>query len=310
MSNDSNFVLSWDQHEENRTSTLKSLWENEDFLDVTIACDDDQIDAHKVILSAASPFFQKILKRNPHSHPLIYLRGTTKKEVESLLNFIYSGETQVLQEGLEDFMALANSLEVKGLVWEQLEKKKEKPDGEPLFSSEKRKANSRKKQPTRKKENLITEDIQIVEKSEEICEIEIKSDTDISKLMEKYGERSYDSMQYPNNISLTEYGDTGNETDISDIEVEKYGSVENIDQNTSNASMTEYDERISELITKTENVWGCSQCSYTAKNKGHVKEHVEKHIEGYSHECNSCDKTFRMKKSLRQHVYKCSPNNK
>jgi len=140
MSNDSNFVLSWDQHEENRTSTLKSLWENEDFLDVTIACDDDQIDAHKVILSAASPFFQKILKRNPHSHPLIYLRGTTKKEVQSLLNFIYSGETHVLQEELEDFMALSNSLGVKGLVREELEKK-EKPDGEPIFSSEKKKAN-------------------------------------------------------------------------------------------------------------------------------------------------------------------------
>jgi len=314
MSNDSNFVLSWDQHEENRTSTLKSLWENEDFLDVTIACDDDQIDAHKVILSAASPFFQKILKRNPHSHPLIYLRGTTKKEVQSLLNFIYSGETQVLQEELEDFMALANSLGVKGLVGEELEKK-EKPDGEALFSSEKKKANYRKKQPTRKKEILITEDIRILENSEEICEIDINSYTDVSKLMEKYGDskNSDDSIQYPK-ISMTEYGDTGNETDISDFEVDKSGSEENIDviqyQNTSNASMTEYDERISELITKTENMWGCSQCSYTSKSKGHIKEHVEKHIEGYSHDCNLCDKTFRMRRSLRQHVYKCSPNNK
>ena len=93
MSDAGDFFLRWDLHEENRTSTLKSLWKNEDFLDVTIACDDDQIDAHKVILSAASPFFQKILKRNPHSHPLIYLRGTAKKDVQSLLDFIYSGET-------------------------------------------------------------------------------------------------------------------------------------------------------------------------------------------------------------------------
>ena len=120
MSNDGKFVLSWDLHEQSRTSTLKSLWENEDFLDVTIACDDDQINAHKVILSAASPFFENILKRNPHSHPLLYLRGTKKKDILSLLDFIYSGETQVPQEGLEDFMALANSLQVKGLVGETM----------------------------------------------------------------------------------------------------------------------------------------------------------------------------------------------
>ena len=81
MSKRRDFFLRWDQHEENRTSTLRSLWKNEDFLDVTIACDDDQIDAHKVILSAASPFFQNILKRNPQSHPLLYLRGTRKNDI-------------------------------------------------------------------------------------------------------------------------------------------------------------------------------------------------------------------------------------
>ena len=103
---DGSFVLAWDKHEHSRTTTLKSLWENKEYLDVTIACDDDQINAHKVILSAASPFFHKILKRNPHSHPLLYLRGTTTKYVQSLLDFIYSGETRVPQE----------ELEVKGLV--------------------------------------------------------------------------------------------------------------------------------------------------------------------------------------------------
>ena len=116
MSEDDDFILSWDIHEKTRTSKLKSLWENNAFLDVTIACDDDQIDAHKVILSAASPFFETILKRNPHNHPLLYLRGTRKKDLEALLCFIYSGETQIINDELEEFMALANSLQVQGLV--------------------------------------------------------------------------------------------------------------------------------------------------------------------------------------------------
>ena len=116
MSELCDLFLKWPLHEENRTSTLEYLWKNETFLDVTLACDDGQIDAHKVILSAASPILHNILKRNPHSHPLLYLRGTTKKDVQALLNFIYSGESRILQEDLEDFMALATNLEVKGLV--------------------------------------------------------------------------------------------------------------------------------------------------------------------------------------------------
>merc|ERR1712086_1004178 len=105
---DEKFILNWDQHEQNRTSSFNSMWECHDFLDVTIACDDDQIDAHKVILSSASSFFHNILKRNPHSHPLLYLRGTKLKDVESLLEFIYTGQTEVSQEQLKDFMTLAN----------------------------------------------------------------------------------------------------------------------------------------------------------------------------------------------------------
>ena len=116
---DAKLALHWGQHEHTRASSLKQLWEGQEFLDVTIACDDDQIDAHKVILSAASPFFRNILKRNPHSHPLLYLKGTNKKTVQSLLNFIYAGETEIIQEELEEFMALANSLEVMGLTDEE-----------------------------------------------------------------------------------------------------------------------------------------------------------------------------------------------
>ena len=109
-------VIQWDLHEETRTKSLKNLWKDEDFLDVTLACDDGQVDAHKVILSASSTFFHKIFKRNLHNHPLLYLRGTRRNAILSLLDFIFSGETQISVEDLEDFMTIANSLEVKGLT--------------------------------------------------------------------------------------------------------------------------------------------------------------------------------------------------
>ena len=44
-----NISLNFENHSETRDSNLKLLWESEEFLDVTVACDDDQVQAHKVI---------------------------------------------------------------------------------------------------------------------------------------------------------------------------------------------------------------------------------------------------------------------
>ena len=70
------FSLKWNDFKENVSSTFLSLGNDTDFTDITLACEDDnQVEAHKVILSASSSFFQNILKRNKHSHPLIYMKG-------------------------------------------------------------------------------------------------------------------------------------------------------------------------------------------------------------------------------------------
>merc|ERR1712142_148237 len=112
------FLLRWELHDKNKSASLTGLWKNEMFLDVTIVCDDDQIDAHKLILSAASPLFQKILLRNENhvGRPLLYLRGTRRIQRQNLLEFIYTGEVSVHPKDLESFMHLANNFEIEGLV--------------------------------------------------------------------------------------------------------------------------------------------------------------------------------------------------
>ena len=55
MTNDK-FCLQWKDFDTNMTLALKDLREERDFFDVTIACEDSQIQAHKVILSACSTF--------------------------------------------------------------------------------------------------------------------------------------------------------------------------------------------------------------------------------------------------------------
>ena len=110
------FCLRWNDFETNISTAFRDLREDKDFFDVTLVCDQEQIQAHKVILSACSPFFRKILHQNTHPHPLIYLRGVQFMDIQSVLNFMYHGEVNVSQEELNTFLSVAEDLKVKGLT--------------------------------------------------------------------------------------------------------------------------------------------------------------------------------------------------
>jgi len=110
------FCLRWNDFESNISGAFRELRDDKDFFDVTLACDDEQIQAHKMILSACSPFFRNILRRNPHQHPLLYLKGVKYTDLQSVLNFMYHGEVNVAQEELNSFLAVAEDLRVKGLT--------------------------------------------------------------------------------------------------------------------------------------------------------------------------------------------------
>ena len=116
MGSTEKFCLRWNDFETNISRAFRELREDKDFFDVTIACDDDQIEAHKVILSACSPFFRTVLKRNKHQHPLVYLKGVRYSDMLSVLNFMYHGEVNVAQEELNSFLSVAEDLKVKGLT--------------------------------------------------------------------------------------------------------------------------------------------------------------------------------------------------
>ena len=111
------FCLRWNDFEFNISSAFREIRNDADFFDVTLATEDDhQIKAHKIILSACSPFFRKVLKRNPHASPLLYLKGIRYSDLVSILNFMYHGEVNVAQDELNSFLAAAEELNVKGLT--------------------------------------------------------------------------------------------------------------------------------------------------------------------------------------------------
>ena len=125
MGSSDKFCLRWNDFETNISAAFQELRDDEDFFDVTLCCGPDGTDrlrAHKVILSACSPFFRGILKNNPHENPLIYLRGVTMEDLNAMLNFMYHGEANITQEDLNSFLAVAEDLDVKGLTSSDQEK--------------------------------------------------------------------------------------------------------------------------------------------------------------------------------------------
>ena len=109
--------LHWNGFKENVNSAFGRLRCDNEFADVTLVCEDgQQMEAHKVILAASSPFFEKIFLKSRHPHPLVYLRGFHSQDLEAILDFLYYGEAKVFQENLDSFLAIAEELEIKGLL--------------------------------------------------------------------------------------------------------------------------------------------------------------------------------------------------
>lgn len=109
------FLLKWNNHQTNFVDVFGQLYEQEAFTDVTLAVDGRTFEAHKIVLSACSPYLRHILSQNPCRHPVVFLRGVAASELHTLLQYIYRGEAHVRQDKLPELLRTATELQIKGL---------------------------------------------------------------------------------------------------------------------------------------------------------------------------------------------------
>ena len=135
------YSLTWHTYSDHLKSMMKELMMNEDFSDVTLVTEDKkQIKANINILSACSPVFKDILKKEKNASTLMYLRGIQHSEMESIMQFLYLGEATFYEERMDEFLAVAKSLEIKELCNAKTESNDELEDypspNKPYTSSE------------------------------------------------------------------------------------------------------------------------------------------------------------------------------
>ena len=109
--------LKWNGFQDNVRTSFGSLRDDTNFTDVTLVCEDgQQFQSHKIILVSSSPFFKNLLTRNMHPHPLIYMRGVRSEDLSAIMDFLYQGEANILQDNLDSFLIIAEELQLKGFM--------------------------------------------------------------------------------------------------------------------------------------------------------------------------------------------------
>ena len=71
------FFLKWNDFQSNMVSSFKHLRDEKSFTDVTLACDGQTCKAHKMVLSACSPYFKSLLEVRYHSAIKCYFLGNS-----------------------------------------------------------------------------------------------------------------------------------------------------------------------------------------------------------------------------------------
>uniref|UniRef100_A0A1L8DAG9 Putative broad-complex core protein isoform 1/2/3/4/5-like isoform x2 n=1 Tax=Nyssomyia neivai TaxID=330878 RepID=A0A1L8DAG9_9DIPT len=110
------FFLRWNNYVNHLTHAFDSLLSQEDLVDVTLSCEGRKIRAHKVILSACSTYFREVFQENPCQHPVIIFKNVRYEDLTAIIEFIYQGEVNVVQESLPSFLHTAELLSVQGLT--------------------------------------------------------------------------------------------------------------------------------------------------------------------------------------------------
>ncbi|XP_043218473.1 protein bric-a-brac 2-like isoform X4 [Amphibalanus amphitrite] len=115
------FCLKWNNFQNSVTSVFDSLRQDEELVDITLCCEGRKIKAHRMMLSACSPYFRDLFKDNPCQHPLFFLKDTSYVDIAAVIEFVYKGEVNVLQSQLASFLKTAELLQVKGLSGDEEE---------------------------------------------------------------------------------------------------------------------------------------------------------------------------------------------
>ena len=255
----SNKLLSvaWEEFSSNISDLFQYVRKSEDLTDVTLVCDDGELNAHKLMLYGGSEFFKGVLRKVPHQHPVIYIRGVKIIHLESILDFIYHGEVNIAEDDLNTLLDVAQDLKIKGLC--------ERKEG---FDDSKN--DTDKKQGGEKSSFKILATNENVVELEECDELTIgPQDIEDFKINSETISVSDSSLKKDNSLSKNH------------VKVQNEENEYKLKHFTSEVENSE--EKALKLMVKLNEPgelikWQCSLCAKTNSDKSKIRKHVKSHM--------------------------------
>jgi len=257
---DDKFSLKWNDFQTNVASLLMDLRNQKIFNDVTLVGEDQkQIPAHKIVLSASSGFFMKILQQNDQSNLVIYFESFDSTELENVLEYMYKGEVKIFKENLDRFLKIAEKLELKGLMKPDLKKNatktEEKVDGSDstlmLFGDFDEEPKNRDDSP---KISGISQKLMSIFDFDEVSKI--KGDTPKTN-----GVAKDESIEVTMKSSLV---------------MKNFSSIEEVDRH------------VSKQIVRSKKGFDCVICNYTSNIQQYTQYHIYIHLKRTTFTCEFC----------------------
>ena len=253
---------------QNQAKYYNELLASQEMSDVTLACDGYEVGAHKTIISAASPFFRKIIRKSRNLNPYIYLKGVSQESLEALLKFIYNGEATARSENLENLVDVGNELQIEGLMEEK---------------------SKRQKRASNEKENLSTE----------------KKKKDTAKTKSKDEANDFNMADFVKIEPYETEEEAEESDDIKDKQKVVDGNDETVGESNNQEELEEEIAKRMKMIVDEHSLkrYECMVCQKKQKEKTKMKMHVETHLEGFSHKCKFCGMVKKTTRALQLHVW-------
>ncbi|XP_059476255.1 zinc finger protein 605-like [Neocloeon triangulifer] len=118
-----NFQLVWHNHQSNFHEVVADLLTTEAFADVSLVSEGCMVRAHRLVLSACSPYLHSLLSAlpaSPNVHPVLLLPPEVSlSTLRTLLAFMYHGVVHVPHAALVAVLQAGDILKVRGLCREE-----------------------------------------------------------------------------------------------------------------------------------------------------------------------------------------------
>ena len=305
---------------QNISKTFSEIRNSQEFSNVTLVCEDGEIEAHCLILASGSHFFEKVLARkNDGTKTLVYLRGVKKESLTYLFDFLYCGEANVLEGNLQEFIFLSNDLGLKGFSYEKSSNHLLVP--QTFFDPEVGRGTISKNQDSSKfslvPETQVDFDIgaMIPETGEIIGENEKKP-----FLLKDMLTTSFQLKVKPVKDLTTQTNKKSTFKDETEIDGEniaefaksvltpaiklKATPTKTLTITVNQRLMTGYD--LEDLMDKVDKVWSCKMCGKTSgRQKDHLRDHVKIHVQPSQMSCGLCGKVFKNQWTEETHTKTC-----